>query len=91
MEQLRSRGWHATEEDERTVAQLLCDQLEFANVIIMNKMDLLAEADRARLRAVLRRFNPEAYVRACAGPGWVAPRCFCRLFSVVASPFSGCE
>ena len=54
---LRGRGWEAAEEDERTVAQLFCDQLEFANVIIMNKMDLMDDEGRARLRAILRRFN----------------------------------
>ena len=57
---LRGRGWEAAEEDERTVAQLFCDQLEFANVIIMNKMDLMDNEGRARLRAILRRFNPGA-------------------------------
>ena len=51
--------WTAAD-DERTVAQLFCDQLEFANVIIMNKMDLMDDAGRARLRAILRRFNPTA-------------------------------
>ena len=57
---LRGRGWEAAEEDERTVAQLFCDQLEFANVIVMNKMDLMDDEGRARLRAILRRFNPGA-------------------------------
>ena len=59
-EELRSRGWEVSAEDERTVAQLFCDQLEFANVIVMNKMDLMGDAERARLRAILRRFNPNA-------------------------------
>ena len=31
LESLRSRGWHAAPEDERTIAHLLCDQVEFAN------------------------------------------------------------
>ena len=59
-DELRGRGWEATETDERTVAQLFCDQLEFANVIVMNKMDLMDGPSKARLKAVLRRFNPEA-------------------------------
>ncbi|GMH88517.1 hypothetical protein TL16_g11179 [Triparma laevis f. inornata] len=57
---LRNRGWQVTSDDERTVAQLFCDQLEFANVIVMNKMDLMDDASKARLRSVLKRFNPEA-------------------------------
>ena len=57
---LKSRGWEVGAEDERTVAQLFCDQLEFANVIVMNKMDLLDEDGRRRLRAILRKFNPGA-------------------------------
>ena len=57
---LRVRGWEASADDERTVAQLFCDQLEFANVIIMNKMDLMNDEERARLRAILTRFNPSA-------------------------------
>ena len=57
---LRVRGWEASADDERTVAQLFCDQLEFANVIIMNKMDLMDDEERARLRAILTRFNPSA-------------------------------
>jgi G3E family GTPase/thiol-disulfide isomerase/thioredoxin len=59
-DELRTRGWEVSAEDERTVAQLFCDQLEFANVIIMNKMDLMDDTGRARLRAVLKRFNPDA-------------------------------
>ena len=55
-----TRGWEATRQDERTVAHLFCDQLEFANVIVMNKMDLMDEDSKTRLRAVLGRFNPDA-------------------------------
>jgi G3E family GTPase len=57
---LKSRGWEVGATDERTVAQLFCDQLEFANVIVMNKMDLMDDAGKQRLRAILKRFNPAA-------------------------------
>jgi len=60
MEILRDRGWDVSDEDDRTVAQLFCDQLEFANMIVVNKTDLMDEEGRARLGAMLRRFNPSA-------------------------------
>ena len=67
---LKARGWEAGEADERTVAQLFCDQLEFANVIVMNKMDLMDDAGRQRLRAILRRLNPGAeLIEATCAPG----------------------
>ena len=59
-DELRSRGWEASDDDVRTVAQLFCDQLEFANVIVLNKMDLMEDDGKDRLRALLRRLNPEA-------------------------------
>ena len=57
---LKSRGWETGAGDERTVAQLFCDQVEFANVIVMNKMDLMDDAQKAQLRALLGRVNPGA-------------------------------
>ena len=51
---LKTRGWEVGAQDERTVAQLFCDQLEFANVIVMNKIDLMHDAERKQLRALLR-------------------------------------
>ena len=62
LESLRSRGWHAAPEDERTVAHLLCDQVEFANVIILNKCDLIDDTEKATVRALLRKFNPNAEI-----------------------------
>ena len=58
MEILRDRGWDVSDEDDRTVAQLFCDQLEFANMIVVNKTDFMDGERRARLGAMLRRFNP---------------------------------
>ena len=62
VDELRTRGWEVSDDDERTVAQLLVDQLEFANVLVMNKMDLVSDEERHKLRALLRRFNPAAKI-----------------------------
>ena len=59
---LKDRGWQAQPEDQRTIAQLFCDQVEFANVIIVNKCDLLDDAGRSQLHAFLKRANPKAKV-----------------------------
>ena len=77
VEELRDRGWDVSKEDDRTVAQLFCDQLEFANVIVMNKIDLLDDTGKAQLSAMLRRFNPSAQLIEAAW-GRVEPR---RLLS----------
>ncbi len=60
MEILRKPGWDVSDEDDRTVVQLFCDQLEFANMIVVNKTDLIDEEGRARLGAMRRQFNPFA-------------------------------
>ena len=60
VDRLADRGWQAAEGDSRTVAQLLCDQLEFANVLLVNKVDLLDEAQLNKVEALLRKINPAA-------------------------------
>jgi len=62
LDRLKTRGMEAAPEDERTVAQLLADQLEFANVILLNKCDLLSDEDRGRLRQIISLFNPTAEI-----------------------------
>jgi G3E family GTPase len=59
-ESLHERGEAMNEEDERTVADLFADQVEFANVILVNKMDLISEEDRVELLGTLRALNPAA-------------------------------
>lgn len=50
------------EEDERSIADLLIDQIEFANVIIVNKTDLIGEEARKILFSVCQRLNPDAQI-----------------------------
>jgi G3E family GTPase len=59
-EELRARGLATGEDDERTIADLLIDQVEFADVIVLNKCDVVDEARLQLLEGVLRRLNPQA-------------------------------
>jgi G3E family GTPase len=57
---LRERGQSSGEDDERTVVDLLVDQLEFCDVIVLNKVDLLSAEELTRLRGILQCLNPRA-------------------------------
>ncbi|MDG4764164.1 GTP-binding protein [Solwaraspora sp. WMMD406] len=59
-ESLEQRGLAAYEDDDRTIADLLVDQIEFADVILINKTDLVAPADLATVEALVTRLNPKA-------------------------------
>ncbi len=59
-EMLMDRDWVDDEADRRTIVNLLTDQIEFANVIVLNKTDLVSEEDLKLLRAVIRKLNPSA-------------------------------
>ncbi len=61
-ETLKERHIALGEEDERTLADLLVDQVEFADVIVVNKVDLVTEEERGELMAMLRWLNPRAQV-----------------------------
>lgn len=59
---LVDRSIGLSEEDVRNVVDLLVDQIEFANVILLNKCDLVDEAERMTLLGLLRNFNPRARI-----------------------------
>jgi len=61
-DELVERGLDQYEDDERTVSDLLMDQVEFADVIVLNKLDLVDARAADRLRATLARLNPAARV-----------------------------
>jgi G3E family GTPase len=50
----------STDDDERTIVHLLIDQIEFADVIVVNKTDLVMADDLFRVEALLKRMNPRA-------------------------------
>ncbi|MCH2061806.1 MAG: GTP-binding protein [Verrucomicrobiales bacterium] len=62
IDNLKERGTAVGEEDERTIVDLLVDQVEFANVILINKVDLVTKEDRRRIRAMIGALNPKAKV-----------------------------
>lgn len=49
-------------EDSRAIVNLLTDQVEFANVILLSKTDLVSEDQTEELVAILSRLNPEAKI-----------------------------
>jgi len=67
-EDLNDRDMGMSEEDERTIVDLLTDQIEFANVIVINKCDLVERKEIERLEGILHHMNPDArLVRAQRG------------------------
>ncbi|WP_460425408.1 zinc metallochaperone GTPase ZigA [Azotobacter armeniacus] len=61
-ESLASRGETLGEEDERSITDLLIEQVEFADVILISKIDLISQAEREELTAILGRLNTQAEI-----------------------------
>jgi G3E family GTPase len=59
---LQDTGESLGEEDERSVADLLVDQIEFADVLLISKTDLVKNADIERLSAILKTLNTHAKI-----------------------------
>ncbi len=59
---LKDQGESLGEEDERTLVDLLVEQIEFANVIILNKIDLVSKQDIETVRAIIRGLNVKAKI-----------------------------
>ncbi len=57
---LKDRDQGVSEEDERSISDLLIDQIEFCDVLILNKVDLVEEKDLAQLEIILRKLQPAA-------------------------------
>ncbi len=61
-ELLQERELTDMDGDERTIVDLLTDQVEFANVIILNKTDLVNEDSLGLLKAAIQKLNPTAKI-----------------------------
>lgn len=61
-ETLTDRDLSNIEGDNRTIVNLLTDQVEFANVIILNKTDLIDKDSLGILRNILLKLNPKAKI-----------------------------
>jgi G3E family GTPase len=59
-ESLATRGETLGEEDERSITDLLIEQIEFADVILVSKIDLISSSEREELIAILQRLNTQA-------------------------------
>jgi G3E family GTPase len=61
---LGQRGQSLGDEDTRTVVDLLIEQIEFCDVLVVNKTDLVTAEERERLMAILRSLNPRAHIES---------------------------
>ena len=59
---LRDRGESLGEQDERTLVDLLVEQIEFANVILLNKVDLISKEQLKTVTAIIRGLNTKAKI-----------------------------
>lgn len=59
---LQETGESLGEDDERSVADLLVDQVEFADLILISKTDLASTSDVERLTAILKTLNTNARI-----------------------------
>ena len=65
-DRLPDRKLEVEEGDQRSIVNLLIDQVEFANVIVLNKLDLVNEAEKAEVIAVIKGLNSKARIVECS-------------------------
>lgn len=59
---LAERGLEADEEDDRTITDLLINQIEFGDIFVINKTDLVSEEILDELKEILHKLNPRAKI-----------------------------
>ena len=61
-DELSSRQPEVEGSDERAVSDLLVEQIEFANVLVLSKVDKVSEEEVERIQALLYQLNPQARI-----------------------------
>ena len=59
---IKDHGESLGEEDERTLVDLLVEQIEFANVIVLNKIDLVSKEELETVKAIIRGLNAKGKI-----------------------------
>lgn len=59
---LSARRNDVTAEDERTVSDLMVDQIEFADVIVLNKIDMISKKAKESVLTLIRKLNHRAKI-----------------------------
>ena len=72
-EDLADRQLALDESDDRNIVDLLIDQVEFADVILINKTDLVGKEELSLLLGLIRKMNPEAALH-CICDGKIDPK-----------------
>ncbi|MBP0591121.1 GTP-binding protein [Paraburkholderia sp. LEh10] len=57
---LSERGIATHDDDDRTIVEVLIEQVEFADMLVINKADLVSPDDLIHLQAILAALNPRA-------------------------------
>lgn len=57
---IAERGESLGDEDDRTVVDLLVDQVEFCDILVINKADMVSADELSRLQGILKSLNPRA-------------------------------
>lgn len=89
---LQEKGESLGEEDERSVADLLVDQVEFADVILISKTDLVESFDKDRLIAILKHSIPMLKLFQFLMEKWMSMRYSipsCSILSVLSKHLAG--
>lgn len=59
---LKDRGSEMSPDDTRSIVELMIDQIEFANVIVLNKTDKVTSHEKEQIMKIIETLNPKAKV-----------------------------